>query len=146
MRPTMSNKAEALAKTRTDRPFPEALGELLRVQQGDPLGMISLSAFFSQIGGYSYDALRRMVRGELTLQPQAIEAMAAVLGVAPEYFLEYRSHQLQEGLRRHPELADVVYEMLMASFALLDERQGLTSPPVPARRRRPRRSAPPAEA
>ena len=106
----------------TSAPFAQALGELLRARQGDPLGMISLRAFFSQIEGYSYDALRKMVRGQLTLQPEAIEAMASALGVAPEYFLEYRAWQLQEGLRRHPEVADEVYEMLAATFALLDER------------------------
>jgi hypothetical protein len=133
-------------RTATDRPFAEAMGDLLRTQQADPIGIISLRALFSQIEGYSYDALRKMVRGELTLQPAAIEAMAAVLGVPPEYFLEYRAWQLQEGLRRHPELADKVYEMLMASFALLDERKGFMSPPVPARQGRRRRSAPPAEA
>ncbi len=107
---------------RSTRPFPEALGELLRVQQGDPLGSISMRAFFAHIPNYSYDALRKMVRGQLALQPQAIEAMARVLGVEPDYFLEYRAWKLQEGLRRHPQVADDVYEMLMGSFAALDDR------------------------
>jgi hypothetical protein len=109
-----------MQKTRTDRPFAEALGDLLRVQQKDPLGMISLRAFFAHIPGYSYDALRKMVRGQLALQPQAIEAMAHELGIEPEYFLEYRAWQLQEGLDRYPEVADEVYEKLMASFQQLE--------------------------
>lgn len=106
---------------RTTRPFAEALGELLRAQQGDPLGSISLRTFFAHIPEYSYDALRKMVRGKIPLQPQAIEAMAAALGVSPEYFLEYRAWQVRKGLKRHPELADEVYEKLMASFASADE-------------------------
>jgi hypothetical protein len=106
---------------RTTRPFPEALGGLLRVQQGDPLGSISLRSFFAQIPDYSYDALRKMVRGTIPLQPQAIEAMAIALGVSPEYFVEYRAWQVREGLKRRPELADQVYEKLMASFAAADE-------------------------
>ena len=136
----------AAAPPRTAQPFPEALGELLRAQQGDPMGLISLRAFFSQIDGYGYDALRKMVRGELTLQPAAVEAMAGALGVPPDHFLEYRAWQLQEGLRRHPELSDKVYEMLMAGFALLDERKGLTSPPVPTRPRTRRMRSRPAAA
>ena len=142
----MSGDAKPMApQPHTNQPFPEALGDLLRAQQADPIGIISLRALFVQIEGYSYDALRKMVRGELTLQPAAIEAMAAVLGVPPEYFLEYRAWQLQEGLRRHPELSDKVYDMLMACFALLDERKGFTSIPVPSRPRRRRRSARPSE-
>jgi hypothetical protein len=112
-------------RKQTTRPFPQALGELLRFQQQDPLGTVNLRTFFAQIPEYSYDALRKMVRGKLPLQPQAIEAMAAVLGVLPDYFVEYRAWQVREGLKRHPETADQVYEMLMASFALLDERKGL---------------------
>jgi hypothetical protein len=110
-------------KTRTNRPFAEALGDLLRIKQQDPLGMISLRAFFAHIPGYSYDALRKMVRGQLALQPQAIEAMAHELGVDAEYFLEYRAWQLQEGLERHPEVADEVYEELMSIFNQLDAKK-----------------------
>lgn len=143
----MSGDAKPMApQPHTNQPFPEALGDLLRAQQADPIGIISLRALFSQIEGYSYDALRKMVRGELTLQPAAIEAMAAALGVPPEYFLEYRAWQLQEGLKRHPELADKVYDMLMASFELLDERKGFMSPPVPSRPRSRHRKQRPAEA
>ncbi len=125
------------SNARSTRPFPQALGELLRVQQGDPLGTVNLRAFFAQIPEYSYDALRKMVRGQLTLQPEAIEKMAAILGVPPEHFLEYRVWQIQEGLRRHPEVANEVYEMLMTSFELLDSKSEVSRKPA----RRPRHSA-----
>jgi hypothetical protein len=120
----MDEGADIQRSGQSVRPFPEALGELLRVQQGDPLGSISLRTFFAQIPEYSYDALRKMVRGKMSLQHKAIEAMANVLGVAPEYFVEYRAWQVREGLKRHPELADEVYEKLMDSFAKLDESEG----------------------
>jgi hypothetical protein len=80
-----------------------------------------MRAFFAQISGYGYDTLRKMVRGQLTLQPEAIKAMATVLGVPPEYFLEYRSWQIQDGLRRHPQATDDIYDVLMKSFARLDD-------------------------
>lgn len=116
----MNDEGDIQRSFRSVRPFAEALGELLRAAQGDPLGSINLRTFFAQIPDYSYDALRKMVRGRIALQPLAIEAMAKALGVHPEYFLEYRAWQLREALRLRPELADEVYEKLMRSYTALD--------------------------
>ena len=111
--------------------FAETLGELLRRrQESGPLGRINLRAFFSSVDGWEYEYLRKMVMGERPLVSQAMEAMADALGVDPEYFLEYRIWQIQEGFRRHPNVADDVYQMLMASFKLLDARAGLSRNPA----------------
>ncbi len=45
--------------------------------------------------GGEYETLLKQVAGERTLQPEAIEAMASALHVTPEYFLEYRRHQIE---------------------------------------------------
>lgn len=113
----------------TQKPFAEALDDLMRERDDrDTLGRINLKALFAKIPGWEYEYLRKMVVGERRLMPTAIEAVANVLDIAPSYFLEYRLWQIQEGFRRHPTVADDVYRMLMASFAVLDQTMG-ESPP-----------------
>lgn len=80
-------------------PFPEALGNLLRALQTDPVRPVTMRQLFGRVEGYGYDALRKMTRGELRLQPGAMEAIARAAGIiAPDYFLEYRRHIVQERL------------------------------------------------
>ena len=104
----------------TTKPFAEALGELLRQENGDPRGRINLSEFFRRVEGWEYETLRKQVAGERTLQPEAVEAMAAALHVTPEYFQEYRSHQIEKAITDHPELVDLVYDLLVSRAKSLD--------------------------
>jgi hypothetical protein len=109
----------------TQKPFAEALGDLLRERQASgPLGRISLRPFFAQVDGFQYEYLRKMVMGERPLRPEAIEAMAAVLEVPPDYFREYREWRIGEDMRRHPELVGLIYELVLAEARVLDERKG----------------------
>ena len=93
--------------------FAEALADLLRREQGDPLGRIRLSDFFKRVEGWEYETLRKQVVSERKLQPEAIEAMAQALAVQPEYFIEYRRHQIERAITVHPELVDLVYDLLV---------------------------------
>ncbi len=108
----------------TCKPFAEALGDLLRERpEGGPLSRISLRAFFSRVDGWQYENLRKMVMGERTLRPEAIEAMSAVLDVTPEYFLEYREWRIRQALRTHPELVELTYDLVMTEARALSERK-----------------------
>ena len=49
---------------------------------------------------------------------QVIRIMARALRVSPEYFFEYRQRQLQKELYRSPELADRLYDFLVADKPL----------------------------
>lgn len=96
-------------------PFAEALDGLLRREQKPgPFKGVNRRAFFRQVPNWSYEHLRRMTMGERPLTTEAIEAIAAVLNIKPEYFLDYRALQVQEVIKRYPYLADKVYEQLMA--------------------------------
>ena len=53
------------------------------------------SAFASRLRGVHYETLRRAAAGERSPSPQLIEECARVLGIRPEYFLEYRVHLAQ---------------------------------------------------
>lgn len=113
---------DAQRETYTDKPFAEALGDLLRERrQGGPLRRISLRAFFAGVEGFEYEYLRKMVMGERPLRPEAIEAMAGALGVSPEYFVEYRGWRIAEALKTHPALVGRIYELVMAEAAALDK-------------------------
>ena len=105
---------------RTMKPFAETLGTLLRIERGDTMGRYSLRAFLMGIEGWHPDTLRKMVKGDLTLQPDAIEAMAAQLGKAPSYFREYRLHEIEVAFSRHPELEEDFYEAIMGRAEKLD--------------------------
>ena len=104
----------------TNKPFPDALTELLRRESGDPRAKINLTEFFKRVEGWKYETLRKQIASERTLQPEAIEAMADALGVAPEYFREYRQLQMRQAIATHPELVDLVYDLLMSRAKSLD--------------------------
>ncbi len=122
------SSAEAPAETSTlytrmrysSKPFADALAELLRQESGDPRARINLREFFRRLEGWEYETLRKQVAGERTLQPEAIEAMASALHVTPEYFLEYRRHQIEKSISDHPELVDLVYDLLVSRSKSLD--------------------------
>lgn len=83
-------------------------------------GRINLRRFCRRVEGWEYENLRRQIYAERTLQPQAIEAMATALGVPPEYFKEYRQYQMQQVISDHPDLADVVYDLVLGRAKSLD--------------------------
>lgn len=66
------------------------------------------------------DTLRKQVLAERTLQPAAVEAMAEVLNIAPEYFVEYRTNRISEAVTLHPELVDLVYDLLVSRAQSLE--------------------------
>ncbi|NLE74637.1 MAG: anthranilate phosphoribosyltransferase [Actinobacteria bacterium] len=100
--------------------FSDALADLLRQENGDPRARINLREFFRRVDGWEYETLRKQVAGERTLQPEAIEAMAAALHVVPEYFQEYRRYQIEKSISDHPELVDLVYDLLVTRSKSLD--------------------------
>lgn len=59
-------------------------------------------------------------RGRLVNSQSApvIEKIARALGVAPDYFLEYRAYTVREVARRYPDLADSVYDLLIEAARL----------------------------
>ncbi len=107
---------------RSYKPFARALGDLLREQQADPIGRVSLYQFLSRVPGkWGYQSLRMMINGERTLQPEAIEAMAAALDVDPRYFREYRHYLLDRMFESRPEMIDEIWDTCSAYMEALDE-------------------------
>lgn len=104
----------------TSRRFADALAELLRHESGDSRARVNLREFFGRVEGWKYETLRKQISGERTLQPEAIEAMAEILGVPPEYFQEYRRHQIEQTISDHPELVDLFYDLLVSRARSLD--------------------------
>lgn len=102
------------------KPFAEALTELLREQAGDPRTRVSLRDFSERVDGWKYETLRKQIVADRKLQPEAIEAMAEALGVAPEHFLEYRQNKIQQAINDHPELVDLVFDLLVSRARSLD--------------------------
>jgi len=121
----INERREEMARTATSsrveeaRPFAEVFPDLLRDYQQLPLGRINLRTFFAEIPGWDYSTLRRMVAGDITIQPAAIEEMAKVLGVSPRLFLEYRLFEVCEILRANPRLVSLVYDQVMAESEVL---------------------------
>jgi transcriptional regulator with XRE-family HTH domain len=81
--------------TKTDRPFPEALGELMD-EQG--IGVNELARATRRHGWGSAMAISTMKRGLLPPTTDGMEAIARVLGVKPEVFAEYRAEQIRKSL------------------------------------------------
>lgn len=93
--------------------FAHALVDLLREETRGSDTKVNLTAFLRRVPGWHVDTLRKQITAERTLQPAAVEAIAEVLNVAPEYFVEYRANQIAEAVRHHPELVDLVYDLLI---------------------------------
>lgn len=103
---------------RSNRPAKAALADLLRERgQANEVGNVRFERFYKAVeelkAGYGAKHLRRMVDGGRPLQPDAIEAMARVLDVEPEYFLEYRVWQIGKVLERHPDAEELLYDIAM---------------------------------
>ena len=119
------------AETQRARLFAEAFPELLRAHQRLPLDRINLRLFFEDVEGWDYSTLRRMVVGDITLQPEALEAIARALDVSPRVFVEYRLHEVCEILRAHPALVSSIYDQVMAEALLLEKRESQAVAPTP---------------
>ncbi len=104
----------------TQKPFAEALNDLLRQERGDPQARVNLREFFGRVKGWEYETLRKQITGERTLKADAIEAMAEALGVPPEYFQEYRRGQIEQAITTHPELVDLFYDLMVSRAKSLD--------------------------
>jgi hypothetical protein len=97
------------------RSFEEDLDTLLRDRQKTgPLQAPSIKWLAERIPGWSYEHVRRMSIGERTRSSDFIEAVAAALGVAPDYFLEYRIWRVEVAMKENPEIADECYGLLMS--------------------------------
>lgn len=104
----------------TDKPFLEALGEILREREGNRLGQVRLGNFIKAVAersDKSEEYVRLMLNEERPLQIHLVEAAAGVLGLEPSYFLEWRIFHIKSTLERYPELADDVYEVVLAFLA-----------------------------
>ncbi len=97
--------------TYTQKPFTEAFGEIMREQYGDRMGNFDLRPVLVQVKEYSYEALRLMLKGQRSLQVGAIEGIARVIGVSPDYFVEYRRMWSGAMAEKYPELTDEIYEV-----------------------------------
>jgi anthranilate phosphoribosyltransferase len=104
----------------SNKRFSDALADLLRLEAGDLDARVNLREFFGRVDGWKYETLRKQIAGERTLQPEAISAMAEALGVPPEFFLEYRRHQIEQAILSHPELVDLFYDLLVSRARSLD--------------------------
>lgn len=103
------------------KPLATALRDLL-TERGMSVTDLWLAAQISPAVIYRYLSGERGRR--VNSQAVAtIEKLAAVLGVPPDYFLEYRQWRVQEISRRHPELVDEVYDLLVGHAAEEDRRQ-----------------------
>ena len=112
--------------------FPRALDALLRALPSDPLRPVTMRHFFNQVPGWTYDALRKMTRGQLKLSKEAMEAMADTAGIiGPTYFREYRLIQIGECFSEHPELDEMYYGQIMRDAeALRAKKQSQAHCPV----------------
>jgi hypothetical protein len=122
-------------QVRTDKEFPDALAEIMRAQYGDRLGNFDLRPVLSQVDGYSYEALRLMLKGERSLKMEAIEGISKVIGVSPHYFVEYRLMWSAAMAHKYPDLADAVYEVCLR-FVELREKAASTKGSKDSKERR----------
>ena len=104
----------------SEKPFAETLTELLQQQAGDQRAKVSLRDFCGRVEGWKYENLRKQIVADRKIQPEAIEAMATVLGIAPEYFLEYRQRQIEQAITEHPELVDHLYDLAVSRAKSLE--------------------------
>lgn len=82
------------------------------------MGRYPLGPFIERIQdetGMSYEYIRLMLRGERTLRVDLIEAVAKILGLEPEYFVEYRQYMVQKKMASSPEIVDKLYALVVVN-------------------------------
>ena len=93
-------------------PFPEALKELLALRN---ISYRRLATRAKLSAGY----LNHLACGSRAVPADSvIKTLARALRVKPEYFFEYRQRGLQRELFRAPQLADRLYEFIVADKPL----------------------------
>lgn len=99
---------------RSHLPLAEALAALLSEQRADHYGRWAFRPFTIEVaekhGGYTPGGIRPMIEGRAKPNLLVLETMADLLGVKPEYFLEYRLGKLEELQRAKPDLVDLLYD------------------------------------
>ena len=107
----------------TLKPFPEALGDLLRERSSDRLKRFSLAAFVPEVTertNLSFEYARLMLSGIRTLRTDVIEATGEALGVDPHYFVEYRNAWVEWQMKKHPDLGLRVHDFLRELMESVD--------------------------
>jgi hypothetical protein len=99
------------SENHTNKDFATAFIDLAKERFGPSAGKVDLRPLLSQVEGYSYEALRLMLKGQRTLKMEAIEGMSKVLGVSPHYFCEYRQMWSCKMIQRYPELCERLYDL-----------------------------------
>jgi transcriptional regulator with XRE-family HTH domain len=93
-------------------PFPEALRNLLKLRN---ISYRRLATRTNLSAGY----LNHLACGTRSVPADpVIKTIARALRVKPEYFFEYRQRRLQRELYRSPELADRLYDFIVADRPL----------------------------
>src|SRR5690348_14087183 len=81
--------------TPTDKPFRDALADLLREHDfTTQTGNVNWHAFADTVDDVHYETLRKVLAGERTLTPNVIEQCAKALRIDPGYFVEYRAMEI----------------------------------------------------
>lgn len=92
-------------------PLHAALSELLQTRKMTQTDLWSSA-------GVSSSVVSRYLKGERGCKmdyrtAETIAKLAEVLGVEPDYFLEYRAWRVSEIMKQRPALADKVYDLLI---------------------------------
>ena len=96
----------------SQEPFPETLRELMALRK---ISYRRLATRTKLSAGY----LNHLACGTRPVPAdQVIKVIARALRVKPEYFFEYRQRGLQRELYRSPELADKLYDFIVADKPL----------------------------
>jgi transcriptional regulator with XRE-family HTH domain len=94
-----------VAGQRTNRPFADEVPRLLE-ERGWSIRHLAIEAGVER--GYLWKVIRR--RGYKTPSVRLAEAVAAALGLPPDYFPEYREGVVVERVRRDGRLRDDVFD------------------------------------
>lgn len=116
----------------TNKPFHEALGELLAERYADKLGRVSTGEFVGEVqkqwGKISRSYIYSQLRSERPLTTDFIEAAAKTLGISPHYFIEYRQAWIRWQMDAYPEITDRVHEVTMALVEQLRQNEEADKP------------------
>ena len=92
-------------------PFGKLTERLWAERNGVRLGR--LTRLHRQLKDIGYEGFRKMIDGQLTPRPDIMEQTAAVLGLDPREYPEYRLYQIQTLVEQHSDLADSIYLNIM---------------------------------
>lgn len=102
-------------KQYTNKPFQQALGDILRERHGDSMGRFQLAPFIAQVQektGLTYEYVRLMLRDRRNLRSDVIEATVDILGLDQFYFIEQRQMFVRMQMEQSPELTNELFELV----------------------------------